>query len=67
MEPVTGIPLGRVVPRPRALTEARQDILDQVNHILQGHTISSNTDEPDGPIRFVLDVNGDVDVDGQYT
>ena len=68
MEPVIGIP---VVTGERVILErwelARQDILDQVNHILHGHTVSSNTDEPDGPIRFVLDENGDVDVDGQYT
>ena len=66
MEPVIGIPVprGRRVELDRL---ARQDILDQVNYILHGHTVSSNTDEPDGPIRFVLDENGDVDVDGQYT
>ena len=44
-----------------------QEVLDQVNYILSFHTISSNTDEPDGRIRFVLDKNGDVDVDGQHT
>ena len=54
MEPVIGIPLSLA---------ARQDVVDQINHILSGHTISSNTDEPDAPIRFVLDENGDVDVD----
>ena len=69
MEPVIGIPVARgqrvMTPSRRALLSARQEVLDQVNYILYGHTVSSNTDEPDGPIRFVLDENGDVDVDGQ--
>ncbi len=63
MEPVIGIPLGRVVPRPFVLRETRQDVIDQINHILQGHTISSNTEEPDVPIKFCLDEYGDVDID----
>lgn len=50
----------------RIVREKQQDVLDQVNHILSFHTISSNTDEPDGRIRFVLDEYGDVDVDGKF-
>ena len=70
MEPVIGRPIGRPtisVAQTSAVQSARQEILDQVNYILSFHTISSNTDEPDGRIRFVLDENGDVDIDGQHT
>ena len=51
MEPVVGIPI------------EVQKVIDQINYILSGHTISSNTEEPDEPIKFRLDENGDVDID----
>ena len=51
MEPVIGIRI------------EVQKVIDQINHILSGHTISSNTEEPDEPIKFRLDENGDVDID----
>jgi len=62
MEPVVGIPIDRLLAM-YAIRKARQDVLDEVNRILSGHTISSNTEEPDEPIKFCLDDNGDVDID----
>ncbi len=64
MEPVVGIPLvtPRVITRD-VIRVARQEVIDEVNRILSGHTISSNTEEPDEFIKFCLDENGFVDID----
>jgi len=65
MEPVVGTPVYTIdrMLAAYALRQARQGIIDEVNRILSGHTLSSNTEEPDSPIKFKLDEDGEVDID----